>query len=575
MSENQKMPPSRIEALTGLRFLAAMMVFCFHIDVSLRTNFFFGPLGGIAVSFFFVLSGFILTYVYRDRLQWGGLKRFYFTRWARIWPLHAVCLGATIWLINYAPPVEYPRLRLASHWLLLQSWIPDKNYVLSYNGVAWSISTEAFFYLMFPLFLLGGLRNFLWKYLVTIALTAAALFVLTRIAANPDWASVINAHHVSHFNPAMRLFEFVSGMAVAFVFMSQRVGKISWLQVSRWPVMLQTAIEIIAVLLAAFSYYLLQWQGYYYWISHGLGLGGEVSYWLLYCGGMPFHAFCIYVFAQSNGWLGRGLSTPLMIFLGEISFALYMVHRLVILTLISNYWVGSALPYWVILTSSFVISIGVSALLFLLIEMPLKNALLSCYDRKIWSGVTGFLGQVASVFKKTPVYIAICMVVMPLVMLNGAKNNPNHLLSVDQVLGASSLDPVEFGGEVELAACRFEPKRMGMEVLLVWNSDKPTWIRHEYLLTGTNFKRKGSLELAAGQTLQRFFVHNNHWANGKDIEMKLWHQDDPLLPDAASDRENDPTETSSYRLALGAEGGDASAKEGPVKRGSSKSVKKQ
>ena len=549
MSENQQMRPARIEALTGLRFLAAMMVFCFHIDVSLKTQFFFGPLGGIAVSFFFVLSGFILTYVYRDRLQWGGLKRFYFTRWARIWPLHAVCLIATICLLYPPQPVEYPRMRLASHWLLLQSWIPDRNFILSYNGVAWSISTEAFFYLMFPLFLLGGLRHFLWKYLLTIAFTVVALFALTKIAANPDWASTINTRYVSHFNPAMRLFEFVSGMAVAYVFMSKRVGKVSLLQIGRWPVMLQTVLEIVALLLAGFSYYLLQWMGYYAWVSHGLGLGREVSYWLVYCGGMPFHAFCIYVFAQSNGWLGQFLSTRSMIFLGEISFALYMVHRLVILSLISKYWVGSALPYWAIVGSSFAIAIGISALLFLLIEMPMKNALLSCYDRKIGPGLSGFFEQVVSVFKGKPVYIAIFLVAIPLVLLDWSRNNRNDYLSLDQVVASSTLDPVEFGKAVELAACHFEPKRMGTQVLLVWNSDEPAWIRHEYLLTGTKYKRNGSLKLNDGQTLQRFFVHKNLWSKGKDIEMKLWQKDDPLLPDSGSSGE-DSAGQASYRLAL-------------------------
>lgn len=558
MNENQQMRPARIEALTGLRFLAAMMVFCFHFDKSLKTNFFFGPMGGIAVSFFFVLSGFILTYVYRDRLKWGGLKRFYFTRWARIWPLHAVCLWVAIEYVKYAPPVEYPNLRLACHWLLLQSWVPRLDWLLSYNGVAWSISTEMFFYLMFPLFLLGGLKHFLWKYCVTIGLTALALFGLTQIAANPEWASTINTHCVSHFNPAMRLFEFVSGMAVAYVFMSKRAAGISLLQIGRWPLAVQTTVEIVALLLAGFSYYLLNWLGYYDWASQRLGLGREVSYWLVYCGGMPVHALCIYVFAQSNGLLGRFLSTRVMIFLGEISFALYMVHRMVILSLIGKYWVGSELPYWVIIGSSLAISIGVSALLFLLVEMPMKNALLKCYDRKIWAAGSGLWGQMVGIFQRKPFYIAICLVVFPLVMLNWHRDHRNDVLSLDQVIASSSFDPVEFGKEVELVACHFDAKRLGTQVSLVWNSDKPTWIRHEYQLTGTPFKSSGTFLLKKGQTLQSFFVHTNHWSKGQDIEMKLWQQDAPLLPSKPSSGENPAAETSasSFRLALGDEADD-------------------
>jgi peptidoglycan/LPS O-acetylase OafA/YrhL len=554
MSENQPQRPARIEALTGLRFLAAMMVFCFHIDVSLKTKCFDGPLGGIAVSFFFVLSGFILTYVYRDRLRWGGLKRFYFTRWARIWPLHAVCLSAVIYFIAYTPPVDYPSLRLASHWLLLQSWIPDRSYVLSYNGVAWSISTEAFFYLMFPLFLLGGLRHFWWKYLLTIAFTACALWGLTQIAAKAEWvgwAAGVNTHHVSHFNPTMRLLEFVSGMAVAYIFMSKWLGSVRFLQIARWPVVLQTSLEIVAILLAAFSYYLLQWLGFYGWVSKGLGLGGEVTYWLLYCGGMPFHAFCIYIFAQSNGWLGRLLSSKLMIFLGEISFAFYMVHRLVILILIGKFWVGSELPYWAIVGSSLLVSLGFSALLFLLIEMPMKNVLLRFYDRKFSSGMKELLGEVARVFGQTPAYVAIAMVVLPLVALDWSKNHRSDHKNLEQVVAASSLQPVAFGDDISLRACDFAPKRMGVQVALVWRADQPTRLRHEYLLTGTPYKRKGSLNLQPGETLQHFFVHNNSWSKGKSFELKLWQKEKLLLQRSASGGEG-----STYILSIASENGE-------------------
>ena len=510
-------------------------------------------MGGIAVSFFFVLSGFILTYVYRDRLKWGGLKRFYFTRWARIWPLHAVCLTATIYLLNYNPPVEYPGLRLAGQWLLLQSWIPDLGYVLSYNGVAWSISTEAFFYLMFPLFLLGGLRQFWWKYLLTIAFTALALWGLTTISANPEWAAGLNTHHISHFNPAMRLFEFVSGMAVAYVFMSRRIGNVKFLQIAKWPLALRTTLEVVAILLAAFSYYLLRWLGYYGWVSHGLGLGRDVNYWLVYCGGMPFHALCIYVFAQSNGWLGRFLSSRLMIFLGEVSFALYMVHRLVILILISKFWVGTELPYWAIIGSCLIISIGVSALLFLLIEMPVKNALLRCYDGKFSTGIKGYFGQVADVFKQKSGYIFIAMAVLPVVALNWSKNNRTDYMSLDQVVAASSFEPVAFGDAIKLTACYFEPKRMGTQVALVWSSDRRTLMRHEYLLTGTRYKRNGYLKLHSGETLQHFFIHRNLWSKGEDFEFKLWQKEKPLLPGVASEAEVSAANPSWYRISIGTE----------------------
>lgn len=525
MSDIQQMRPSRIEALTGLRFLAALMVFCFHFDISLQTKFFYGPMGGIAVSFFFVLSGFILTYVYRDRLKFGGLKRFYFTRWARIWPLHAVCLGAAICLRHYASPVDFPELRLASHWLLLQSWIPSMDYVLSYNGVAWSISTEAFFYLMFPLFLLGGLRNFWWKYIATLVLTALALFALTKISATPQWSNSVDTHSISHFNPLMRLTEFISGMATAYVFMSARLRNVRLFQISQWPVAAQTGIEVVALLLAAFSYYIFLWLGYYGWVSHGLGLGGEVSFWLAYCGGMPFHVLCIFVFAQSDGLLGRFFSNPLMIYLGEISFALYMVHRLIILMMIKNLWVGSSLPYWVIISSTLAITIGVSSLLFLMVEMPMKTALLKFYDRKFTTGVKVFLGQLFELLKRKTAYVSIALAVIPILLMNWGHRTRSPI-TAETILAESFAPQVNLSDQIKLMAWSFEPKRMGTEISLVWkNMDKPILLRHEYQFAGSNFTRKGKFYLKNEPYLQRIFVRNRHWDKTESIDLKVWKDD--------------------------------------------------
>lgn len=550
MSENQQIQPGRIEALTGLRFLAAMMVFCFHLDSSLKTKVLYGPVGGIAVSFFFVLSGFILTYVYRDRLKWGGLKRFYFTRWARIWPLHAVCLLATLWLIPYAPKVDFHCARLVSHWLLLQSWIPDLAYLLSYNGVAWSISAEAFFYLMFPLFLLGGLRNFWWKCAATVAFTALALFAMTQVTATPESAKVVNMFHISHFNPAMRLLEFVSGMATAYLFMSTRFRSVRILQISRWPVVAQTVIEISALALAAFSFYILQWLGYYGWISRGLGLGRQVSYWMVYCGGMPFHALCIFVFAQSNGWVGRFFSTKLLIFLGEISFALYMVHRLIILMLIKHFWTGSTLPYWTIVSSSLVMTIGVSSLLFLMIEMPMKTALLKCYDRKFATGVRGLFGQTLQLFKHNTAYVSIAMVLVPIVMMNWVASETRSDLTADQVIAQSATPQIDFGDEIQLAAWHFEPKRLGTQVSLVWNTEQPVLLRHEYQLKGSSYAPKGKLYLKKGPTVQRFFVHQNHWSKGESFDLKLWKDGTLLSSQPAITGDEKVDSEPSYRLAV-------------------------
>ena len=76
-----------LRSVTGLRFVAAFAVFVSHVQYLMFPESRLMPLGGPAVSFFFVLSGFILTYVYSDRLTKRSTPRFLVKRWARLWPL--------------------------------------------------------------------------------------------------------------------------------------------------------------------------------------------------------------------------------------------------------------------------------------------------------------------------------------------------------------------------------------------------------------------------------------------------------------------------------------------------------
>ena len=551
MNDKKNSQVGHINSLAGLRFLAAMMVLFYHLDDFLQTKVCHGHMGSTAVSFFFVLSGFILTYVYRDRLKWGGLKRFYFTRWARIWPLHAVCL---LWAAYMVPrqPVDFPGLRMASHWLLLQSWIPDRAYIQSFNGVTWSISTEAFFYAMFPLFLLGGLKQFWLKYLGTIGFTALALFAMTQAVATPGMITGGNLYHISYFNPAMRLLEFVSGMATAHLFLSSRIRSLSLLNISRWPVSLQTVAEVVVMTAAGLSYYILDHAGFFYWITSGLGLGNEACSWFAWCGGMPFHALCIFVFAQSNGWLGRFLGAKPMVFLGEISFALYMVHRLVIWFLIKNFWTGSSLPYWAMVSSSVIMTLGFSALLFLLIEMPIKTALVNFYDGKFSNGLKGLATETRSFLAQRTAYLYLAMAFAPALVMGQLAKQDAAQQSAKQIITNTDVTPVKYGSDITLAAWQFEPKRLGTEVSLVWSADKTTLLRHEYQLSGSQFLRKGMLNLQPGETLQKIFVHQRFWSSGEDFAVKLWQKDVLLNPNSKSTTA-DGTEPV-YRIAVQPDG---------------------
>ena len=216
---------NKLDALTGLRAIAALAVFIQHYMGFMDCRVTNSPIGGVAVSFFFVLSGFILVYVYKDRLTSKAIRKFYFTRFARIWPLHAVCLLLIAMLLpSHLPPTDFPWIRAFSHWTLIQSWYPAVYWIGCYNGVSWSISAEAFFYLVFPWLLLGTPRQFWTKYaalfLATIGFLILIALTLDGTSPMKDVAgSTLDPRKIAQFFPPFRLLEFATGMAAGMAFL--------------------------------------------------------------------------------------------------------------------------------------------------------------------------------------------------------------------------------------------------------------------------------------------------------------------------------------------------------------------
>ena len=139
-----------LNALTGSRFIAALMVVFYHYARDLPgfrqwASHRLLASGPEAVSYFFCLSGFIMALVYAPRaVEKFDLKGFYVARFARIYPVY---LLAFLWSLHLWPGRTYPAT-VGLGALLLQSWVPG--YALDLNGPAWSLSTEAFFYVVFP-----------------------------------------------------------------------------------------------------------------------------------------------------------------------------------------------------------------------------------------------------------------------------------------------------------------------------------------------------------------------------------------------------------------------------------------
>ncbi|KOV74719.1 acyltransferase [Streptomyces sp. MC1] len=307
---------SRLPSLTGMRFIAALLVFAFH--TTWQTSFVaggggrflgdvFANAGFYGVSFFFVLSGFVLTWSARPQDTAPGFWR---RRMVKIYPNHLVTFAAAAVLMLIAGEVFTTQGTLANLFLV-QAWIPRIQVPNTMNAVSWSLSCELFFYLSFPL-LLRLLNRLPVRRLWALAGVLAALTVLAPVVARygiggtplpfiADGSLSFEQIWFVYFFPPVRALEFVLGMVAARLVLAG-----AWPRLGLLP----------AGLIAVGGYAVNSTVPYLY------GVAGTAALWLT-----PLVAAA--ATADEHGtrspFRGRAL-----VRLGELSFAFYMVHGLVV-----------------------------------------------------------------------------------------------------------------------------------------------------------------------------------------------------------------------------------------------------
>ena len=461
-----------LSAITGLRFLAAFMVLIDHLrgQFGLPSN--YRHFGVLAVSFFFVLSGFILTYVtYGKFNQPGSVFKFYVKRFARIWPVHLVLLLVTVFLLDF----NFDWLRFTVNALLLQSWIPIDPWVFSYNAIAWSISTEMFFYVMLPVFLIGGKKQFWWKFGLLICVVAGMIGYAQHLEHTTK-ISFDTLLRFVHANPLVRLPEFCVGIATA-LFMLQRSSALET-QVDQSTSKPKSnsfvidSIKEIAVLtlICIYGYYfeefkVLQLE------SSGLG----ISQWFYFSGASLIFAVAIYVMTQSKGLLARFFDSKPLTFLGQASYSLFMVHFMVIVFYKGFDWSGTRIQSLWIAAAIISISICLSILLYKFVEDPARSAIIHLSQRcwkecfvEFWQPLKNYLPTAACwawiMVLITTIY-AMHSIYQPVAI------TPAMQIVIDQTDG--DLQNASFGGCLRLMGCQSKATDGGIEVTMVWQARRP------------------------------------------------------------------------------------------------------
>jgi peptidoglycan/LPS O-acetylase OafA/YrhL len=354
-------PRPQLSALTSLRFFAALHVVLFHLyalNIFAGTGFYhaLAAIGYVGVSFFFILSGFILVYTYADRdfTAW----HFWRARFARIYPAYLLSLLFTaptfILMCAYLPWFK-------GHWLLsstlvltlLQSWVPQA--ALAWNSPAWSLSVEAFFYLLFPL-LLARLARWQIRKLKMMALVCLAVTLSLSIGYvifMPDGVEYVNDEsndliwlNVLRFNPLARLPEFIMGACCGFLFLRTSLAR-------KWATPLVAMGALVFLAVAMFS--------------------PQISYPLLHNGLLaPAFAAIIYGIALRPGWTAFMEIRPLVL-LGDASYSLYLLHPFVLFA----YFGPNGVRHQGVLGRmvGFALPIIASVLVYLGIEQPARRKL--------------------------------------------------------------------------------------------------------------------------------------------------------------------------------------------------------
>jgi peptidoglycan/LPS O-acetylase OafA/YrhL len=216
----------QINALTSTRGIAAIMTVIFHFSgwcfpFNLLPTFFYH--GALAVSYFFVLSGFVLYVAYKDKSMTYG--QFIKRRIARIVPVYefslVLILCVSYFINNNAFAVGYLKM-IVAHVLLLQAYIPD--YAMNLNLPGWTLSVEMFFYLSFPLLLVllrKRTRLFVVMTVLIYAISQAAHLYYYPLRHGLS-SNIIDT---VFFNPVIHLNQFLIGMCGGYLYSKTSLSK--------------------------------------------------------------------------------------------------------------------------------------------------------------------------------------------------------------------------------------------------------------------------------------------------------------------------------------------------------------
>ena len=458
----QPVKASKLDQLTSLRFFAALMIVVHHAESMMGVKS-IGVNWGQGVSFFFVLSGFILNYVYPRLDTLSDTARFLRARVARIWPAHIACflLGFTL------TPYTWDTGTALANLLLVHAWVPKSAYYFSYNGVSWSVSTEAFFYLAFPLLIFRWRSSWAIKFAGACAGLVALFWIVDHLAL-PSYGSplgeeseLVTQHGLIYIHPVTRIFEFILGMVVATLWRKHRRPLRTWLS---------SALEVAALLLCATT------MAYGNQIAHhaqALFSSGALTLWISHSGSLFAFALLIAVMANGGGVVSRALATPALVLAGEISFSIYLLHYMLLAVVVRDASYLTNIPESLLLLGYFIFLLSLSYLMWVWVEVPGRRWLLS------GGQIHGSPAMKKSRHHHLPtgrgvMAASVLLLVLTIALKYNVKTHPGLIVSDQETADATTPKrfktnvDARFGDFIRLAGLNIECDASELRMELIW-----------------------------------------------------------------------------------------------------------
>lgn len=301
------------------------------------------------MTFFLVLSGFVMSYNYYDKfekLEKNDVKQFIRKRIKKLYPIHIltffIALPFSLKILIDSPIKEIGKIGL--NMSLLHSFIPNNNVYFSFNSVSWYLSACILFYILTPFLInlihkVGKNKLHLLGYGILIYLFIFTLVYIGRYSNNAHW--------LFYISPFFRIFDYILGILTG-VYIKIIVKK-------NKNIFFYTLYEVLSLILFASAYY------FYPYINQ------TFTYGVYY---LPFVIFIVIMFGIQKGYISQLLSNPFLVYLGGISFEFYMIHQLVIRYI--TYIVGDNYP----------ITISIVCMVISIVSAILLNTGLNYYYAK-------------------------------------------------------------------------------------------------------------------------------------------------------------------------------------------------